>query len=340
MATKWKDKIMIKNKKIIIHVLLIISIMLVTNKLYLDNNIKYDYDISHSFDETDIRIFKGTPAWFLSKAVYREDVKKIQKILVNSPELLDYEEPKYGVSIASFAAKKGKLEALYTLVESGLDPDCIIKYWGESMSIFGYFVSLNEWDLDKEFSFISRPFVKYKAKDDYVKLLLNRGANPNIVIKGRRAGGGVEYTTPLIEAIKKEDLNTVMLLVENGAEINYKDEYGITASIVALRWATDAYYNLDTSIINYLIFEKNADLSGTHSYTESDREAGLFTENVGILRDWIFELDSEEYQIKQKYIEKFKTFGQEYNITTLKPYQLRAIKKKYPNGWMEYIERY
>lgn len=175
---------------------------------------------------------------------------------------------------------------------------------------------------------------------EMMKVLLEYNANPSIVVKSERYSNHIVYKTPLTEAIKNDNFEIVKMLVENGADINYRDEFGVTPSVIALRWAVDAYYKFDSSITDYLIFDKNADLSGTNSYTVSDREEGIFRENVELLRGWLFDINSPEYLMKLKYIEKFQEYGQDYYSTEIQPYILREIKENYSDEWEEYIKIY
>ena len=64
----------------------------------------------------------------------------------------------------------------------------------------------------------------YKDNDEMIKLLLEKGANPNV--------SGPKGETPLGFAAKYS-LKAVQMLVEKGADVNAKDEAGFTA----LRWA-------------------------------------------------------------------------------------------------------
>ncbi len=324
-----------------VHLMIILIIIsIVAQKSYVNNNSNYEYSINHVYEENDIRIYKGTPVWALAKALYLEDIDEAQSIINENPHFIRYTDPKYDISLAQYLVKKGKLESIILLVEHGLDPNTIVDDWKGDISLFTYFVSLMDLELDQNFDSLTKFSTKYKTKEEYLEILIAHSADPNFTSINEPYGGHIEYRTPLKEAIYKNELSVVKVLVENGADINYKDEFGISAIVVALRWADVSRKDIDTGILDYLVFEKNGDLSGSSSYTVSERENEVYNENVQILRSWIVDLDSNGYQIKQRYIEKFKEFGQDYSKTPIEEYHLRDIKKRYPDNWEEYIERY
>lgn len=62
---------------------------------------------------------------------------------------------------------------------------------------------------------------------------------------------------------------------------------------------------------------------------------------VDILRDWVYDLDSEKYKIKMEIVAEFARQGVNYwetKITNIRT--LEHIKKRYPNTWEEYIKKY
>ena len=47
----------------------------------------------------DYRLFQNTPAWELAKAVEDENTEQIDKIVSENPELINYQESKYGETL-------------------------------------------------------------------------------------------------------------------------------------------------------------------------------------------------------------------------------------------------
>ena len=74
-------------------------------------------------------------------------------------------------------------------------------------------------------------------KYDVLRLLLNKGADPNSSLRWYHDRNHKYYidTTPLIEAIKISDLESVKILLDNGADINFCAERNLSD--------IDAYFN-------------------------------------------------------------------------------------------------
>jgi len=293
-----------------IYILIGLLLFVSSTWVYMENNNTKHYK-SHDYQHDSIHIFKGTPAWFLAKAIYQEDLWRIKWILKKDPTLLSYKEPKYDSTVVTYAMKSDKLEALMTMVTVSQNPNLIGDSHIRTSPMLTYFIELADFELDRDFSLATNPFVKYRSKAAYVKALLELGADPNLVYVYE--GYDIfEHTTALIDAVEEGNLELVKLLVNYGADINYKNEYGVTATVAALYRALGRKGNFDEGICDYLIFEKKADLSGSSWYYNRNNKKADFINNVLILKEWDFKEGTPEYRIKEKYIEKFKLFGQIY----------------------------
>lgn len=91
---------------------------------------------------------------------------------------------------------------------------------------------------------------------------------------------------------------------------------------------------------HYLIVEKKAKISEPYYSMFEDVDPNQKFFPVEILRDWIYALDSEEYKIKMEIVEEFARQGVNYWDTEIPEYTLNLIKKRYPDTWEEYIEKY
>jgi ankyrin repeat protein len=271
---------------------------------------------------TDISIYKDTPVWELAVAVNNQSVSGIMKIAKNKPKLLNFQEPKYGLTLLLWAVGMEKFKSAEALLKCGADPN-IFSRKGETP----LFVAA------------SYSWIDTQAKKDpkYVKLLLNYGANPNRNYIGFKSASGEkditeEGTSPLMNSVSC-GLEKTKALVEAGADINYKTKPGITAAITALfdeRYPEYAYY---------LIVLKKARVSEPyHNRLSEDPETKFYP--VDLLRDWVFVLNSKEHKMKMEIIAEFARQGVNYRDTEINQYTLEHIKKLYPNNWEDYIKKY
>lgn len=276
----------------------------------------------------DIRIYKNTPAWKLALAVKSQNTKSIEKIAKKEPQLLNYQDPKYGATLLLWAVGMEKYKSVEALLKCEADPNIALTFDGETplFTAAGY-------------SWVDRA-----AKKDpkYVKLLLRYGADPNINYIGFNIDG-VESTnetgaSPLMNSIGC-GIEKTKAFVEAGADINYKTPLGTTAAIDALR--TGGNRTLEyLQYAHYLIVEKKAKVSdyyyGRYSFTDPTRKFYP----VDILRNWIYPLDSKEHKIKMEIVEEFARQGVDYWETKIPESTLEHIKKRYPDTWEEYIKKY
>ncbi|MBD81586.1 MAG: hypothetical protein CL840_21890 [Crocinitomicaceae bacterium] len=71
----------------------------------------------------DIRLYKGSPVWELAKAVEEEKGERIIELVTQDPELLDYQEERFGQTLLEWAVYTDRYAASKALVESGADPN-------------------------------------------------------------------------------------------------------------------------------------------------------------------------------------------------------------------------
>lgn len=283
---------------------------------------------SEEIDITDIRLFNQTPAWELVKAIEKDDSKKIKEILHKNPNLLNYQEPVYGMSPIRRAVGRRKYAATKTLIECG--------------------VNLNLHSKDGEapiFDAMSYRWDEGPTIDDsMLKILLKSGADPNIIYDYKENKDGyvnvIEYgTTPLMYAIAySSGYNLVKTLVEYGAKIDAKTPLGTTAAIEALR-------SEDIQSAYYLIVSKNASITEPYynyefGTSEIDSKNPFFP--VDLLLYLTYPLDSKEYLMKKAIINKFGEHGINYQERKSKipGTVLEQIKKIYPETWKEYVAKY
>ncbi|MCY6958026.1 ankyrin repeat domain-containing protein [Clostridium brassicae] len=304
-------------KKIIIFIIPIFII--ITCFYYLRNKITETHN-KGEYKITSINIYKNTPAWELALAVKNEKTSTIEKIAKDKPELLNYQDPKYGVTLLLWSVGMEKYESAEVLLKCGSNPD-IARKNGETPLFLAAGYSWIDNDAKKD--------------PKYVKLLLRYGANPNKNYVGKDSGIMESGTSPLMNSISG-GFEKTKALVEAGADINYKTKRGDTVAREALlRDGTPEY-------AYYLIVQKKAKVTDPYYklqiFEDEDPNEKLFL--VNILRNWVFPLDSKEYKMKMEIVDEFARQGVNYKDAKINKHTLGQIKKLYPNDWEDYIKKY
>lgn len=163
----------------------------------------------------------------------------------------------------------------------------------------------------------------------FLDLLLRHGGNPNDTEIGERRKGVTVRDTPLLAAIGGlgNSLPKVELLVESGADINFKNEFGMNALNEALV--------LDKLNVVLYLLHKGIDFRQVISSSEG-RDYFIWDK----MRFKLYPLDSNDYQEKMKIIEFLKGKGLDYRRIPIPEYAISQAKKMYPNHWREYLEKY
>ena len=246
----------------------------------------------------DIELYKNTPAWALAQAVESQDVEKIKTLSKSDPDLLKYQEKKFGQTLLEWAVYTDRYEATKALSEAGADPN-IQSYNGTSAFIHA---------ADKN------------NTSDYVRLLLQFGANVNQVAKS--TNGKKQYLkTPLIAGARSR-LETVKILIKSGAEINYYEDK-------MYRNALDAACTLDKIETVKFLLENGADFRQPFMVNMDGDSLYL----CNCLRNLRFDLDSKEYKTKMEVVEFLEERGINYWETPIP----KRFYDLYPK---EYLEKY
>ena len=247
----------------------------------------------------DVRLYQGSIAWDIAQAVRYQETRTIEKLMVGNPALARYQEPRFGQSLLQFAVTTHRYRATKALVEGGASVDQPNTYDGTTPLIEAAGI--------------------YETSD-YVKLLLEHNANPNL--QSIPPDKERTPTTPLIEAVETR-LENVKLLVEAGADINHVTPIGYMSAI------RNSFVIRDLNILAYLLIEKKANYDIVLGVTLSGDTLRI----ANLLRDIVYPLDSKEYQQKMKLVEYLEAHGVDYRSA--------PIPKRYYGMYpKEFLDKY
>jgi hypothetical protein len=274
------------------------------------SNINRDKPVDKSgLTGDDYRLFQNTPAWELAKAVQDEDEKKINEIVAKDQKLINYQDPKYGNTLLNLTIMNQQIKPFKILLANKADVNIHNNYDGTSALIEAC------------------SYKQYNTK--FVEILLQNRANVNDVEIGERRDGNSTRFTPLMAAAKTGKLDLVELLVKNGADINFQNEYKQSA---LNRAVMQSKYN----IVFYLL-QKGADYTKPVFFKEEqNRDMYL----VDVLREDFFEFDTDEYKYKMQIVDFLKSKGIDYRSVPIPEYIKKKAQEEYPGSWQEYLKKY
>jgi hypothetical protein len=272
--------------------------------------------------------------WELALAVKQQNTRKIHRFAKDNPRWLNFQEPRYGSTLLIWAVGVEKYESSKALLECGADPNIQTTFAGET----ALFVAAG-------FSWIDD-----NAKKDakFTQLLLQHGANPNINYQGiAMTNGESDITEPGTSSLMHSlgcGIEKTKALVEGGADLNYKMKSGITAAIIALMKCSFNVTDDEREYAYYLIVEKHAKVTdpyyrGTHNALPGNKQHDS-CRPVDILRNWMPDLNTNEFRIKMDIVKEFYRQGVDYRKVRITPMQLQRIKQNHPNDWEEYAKKY
>lgn len=279
----------------------------------------------------DYRLFQGTPAWDLAKAVEDQDVNEIKRQVQVKNIPVDYREERWKQTLLMLAVRTNKIKSVETLLELGADPNTpndTVEYFGENAVIIAS--------------------TSVRASPKILKLLLENGGNPNSVECGVQKDGHGNFIPArffaLYEAVPLfEDFEKVRMLVEAGADVNMQTETtgaGAMQQAIALDRMDVLLYLLEHGADYNRKFKRIKVISSANSASYVD----FYVDILYQLRLCPFPLNSKEYKDKLRVIEFLQKRGLDYwksplpdsAITIIK----RVIKPKSEEELQEYIKRY
>ncbi|SMC55574.1 ankyrin repeat domain-containing protein [Chryseobacterium sp. YR221] len=223
----------------------------------------------------DYRLFQDTPAWGLAKAVWDNDVEKIDEEVKKNPKVLDYQERKYGKTLLHLSSYNDNYKAFKELLRLGANPNI-----ADSSHCTSPLIEVVESSKDKT-QYVEQ-LIKYKANVNYVECIKGKEKQ-----KTKR--------TALITASGSGYLTIVKLLVQNGADINYNDGSqsgsALGSATLSRNYDIVLYLLQKGADCNLFLYKKyNSDNSETPIYMkdwinhEADHSAKEYPEIINILK--------------------------------------------------------
>ena len=106
---------------------------------------------------SDYRIFKDTPAWKLAKYVRSNDTEGIREEIQNNPNIINYQEPMYGMSLLHLSIYNDDYQSFLQLLNLKADTEVYEEMHGETPLMIA--IGLKE---DKYFKYIEK-LIEYGA---------------------------------------------------------------------------------------------------------------------------------------------------------------------------------
>jgi len=244
---------------------------------------------------SDYRIFMGTKAWGLAKAINDDDTDAIKEIVKSNKQLINVTDPKYGQSVLALAVINLKLNSVKTLLELGANPNSFNNYNGRTPLI-------ESLDIGEKIT---------KNDPRYLNILLRYGGDPNLSAKQVDYGPGTP--SPLNVAASHGNLEYVEILIKAGADLN-KNSSSILYSALISR---------NPDLVIYLL-NKRVDFKKPLKIAD-----GTWVTISELLRSWTFDLDSDDYLKKMQIVQFLKDHGIDYRKTKIPDHLYKVYGKDY-----------
>lgn len=277
-------------------------------------------------------LFKNSEAEEIIIPILKEDIRAIEKLMLSNSNLATYQEPKYGSSLVHFAIRKRKCESLKKLLKFGADPD-LKDVYGETPLFEAIYTA-------KSFNSDLRKCIVY---------LLENGADPNAenASEMEKAKDSIlEKGTSLLMLASSRSYDVSKLLIEYGANIDYKTKSNRTSAVISLLTK-----NVETA--HLLIVENRAKVTESFSANLllNNSSNGLENSNlnktmnrelfpIDLLSNWIFPIGSDKHLLKMEIVKEFERQGLDYFGREIPNRTVEQIEQLYPKTWKDYLKKY
>lgn len=253
----------------------------------------------------DYRLFQGTEVWPLAKAAKMKDIKRVNELLDESPELANITDSVYGNTILMMAILNQDHKLFNALLSHGAKVNYHNKLNGNSPLIEA---------------------CSYRENDPiYAIQLIENGANVNDT-------SAIQFS-PLMAAAGCGNKSLVEYLLKYGANIDYRTDFGTTVlGESLLSWKYD---------VSLLLLENGADYNNTvYNTIDNHGELTVPSSILEALRRATPEWGTSGYRAKKKIIKFLKERGLDYDTVPIPDYVTKRIKERYPLTWKLYIRNY
>ena len=287
----------------------------------------------------DLDSYEDSRVYQLLKAIVDEDKDAICRVVSSDRNLLNYYDSICRHTPLNFAISHDCFQSAEELIRLGADVD------GEDYDGF-----------TPIFSALVGNVYNRMPDAKYLKLLINGGVDVNKCFTSKSHSKNHELKdedSPLMQAVKNNNLKVVKLLLESGCDVNYKGRVSRKSAAIT------ALVQSNIPIAHLLIVVYHADIHEPYFCYRPDLCAVDTTKPykpVKLLFDIIPETDTREYNMKQEIIKEFYAQGIDYHnekysyfgsaIDGLSPRfhnstsVLNQIKKIYGSAWQEYFDKY
>lgn len=162
-----------------------------------------------SLNGNDYRLFQNTPAWNLAKAVWDQDISKIENEVSKNPKIINYQEDIYKSTLLDLSAYNGQNKSFSKLLELGANPNLANNFHCTTPLV------MVSDQFDDKYSYAEK-LIEYGADTNYQECLTGKDKQ-------------ITNRTALICASLRGHLDIVKLLLKNGADINFTNVNGENA---------------------------------------------------------------------------------------------------------------
>ena len=269
----------------------------------------------------DYRLFDGTIAERLARAVRNGDVKTIREEVLDHNIPVDIKNQERGTTLLMMATYYNNLKSVRCLLELGADPNLYedtLESWGENSVLIA-----------------SR---RATPSPEMLSLLLDYGGNPNSQAKGVKCTNGsriVPMRDFALEVASAHSIEKVRILVKAGADVNKTGGSPYETAIHS------ALSQNKMDILLYLL-QNGADYNKTFMIWDHTSGEPVRTECtiLDMLRWLYYPLQTERHRQKMAVVKFLAGKGLDYSKAPVPDWVKKWAQKEYPYNWEEYLARY